>query len=332
MKTRPLGTSGIETSVIGLGTWVLGGDDCWGANPDDAEAVRTIQASLDAGINLIDTAPAYGFGHSEEVVGKAIQGRREQAVIATKCGLWWDGERGSFFCEYSGKPMYRCVEAVSIQEEVERSLERLGVDAIDLYQVHWPAIPPRKTPIEETMGCLMALKDQGKIRAIGVSNVSLEEMKEYNLYGVVDTNQPRYSMLYRGIEEEILPYCAAHQISTLAYMPLEQGLLTGKVGVDRKFKENEFRSNPDWNPWFTRENRQRILTMLQGWSDLLETYQCTVAQLAIAWTISQPGVTHALCGARRVEQTLENAKAGTIELRKEDIARIRRDAESLGTP
>ncbi len=189
--------------------------------------------------------------------------------------------------------MYRSLRPDTIREEVEMSLERLGVDTIDLYQVHWPAVEPEKTPIQETMSCLMELKDAGKIRAIGVSNVSLDELKEYETHGVVDTNQPRYSLLFRNIEETILPFCIENKISTLAYMPIEQGLLTGKVGMDRTFGEKEWRSNLDWNPWFKLENRKRILDMLASWSDLTDKYNCTLAQLILAWTVSQPGVTHA---------------------------------------
>ena len=332
MKYRPLGKSGLEASVIGLGTWVTGGGTVWGKDVDDSESIRAIQASIDAGINLIDTAPAYGFGRSERIVGKAIQGRRDQVIIATKCGLWTKDKRGSFFCEFDGRDMYRSLRPDTIREEVEMSLERLGVDTIDLYQVHWPAVEPEKTPIQETMSCLIELKDAGKIRAIGVSNVSLDELKEYETHGVVDTNQPRYSLLFRDIEETILPFCIENKISTLAYMPIEQGLLTGKVGMDRTFGEKEWRSNLDWNPWFKLENRKRILDMLASWSDLTDKYNCTLAQLILAWTVAQPGVTHALCGARTEEQALDNAKAGAIDLDPTDIARIRENALALGEP
>lgn len=332
MKKRYLGKSGIESSVIGLGTWVTGGGAAWGENPDDSESIRAIQASIDAGINLIDTAPVYGFGRSEEIVGKAIQGRRDQVVVATKCGLWWDDDRGSFFCEFDGRNMNRSLRPDTIKIEVERSLKRLGIDEIDLLQTHWQADEPEKTPIEETMSCLMDLKTEGKIRAIGVSNISLDELKEYGLYGTVDANQPRYSMLFRDIEKDILPYSIENQISTLAYMPLEQGLLTGKVGMDRTFGKDEWRSNEDWNPWFKLDNRRKILDLLDSWSELTEKYDCTLAQLTIAWTFSQPGVTHVLCGARRVDQALENAKAGDLDIETADLERMRNDIIALGEP
>ncbi len=329
---RTLGKSGIEASVVGLGTWVTGGGKVWGEDPDDTESIRAIHASIDAGINLIDTAPAYGFGRSEKVIAKAIKGKRDRVVIATKCGLWWDDKRGSYFCEFNDRDVYRSLRPDTIRIEVENSLRRLEIDTIDLYQTHWPSVEPDKTPIQETLGCLLDLKTQGKIRAIGVSNVSLEELREYELHGGIDTNQPRYSMLLRQIEADILPFCIQHRISNLAYMPLEQGLLTGKVGMDRQFKQDEWRSNLDWNPWFKLENRRRILDLLASWSDLTAKYNCTLAQLTIAWTFNQPGVTHVLCGARRVEQALENAQAGSIQLEQVDIDRIRKDVLALGDP
>ncbi len=332
VKYRTLGKSELEASVVGLGTWVTGGGTPWGKDPDDSESIRAIQVSIDAGINLIDTAPAYGFGRSEEVVGKAIKGRRDQVIIATKCGLWSKDERGSYFCEFDGRSIYRSLRPDTIREEIEMSLKRLDVDVIDLYQVHWPAIEPEKTQIQETMGCLRDLKREGKIRAIGVSNVSLEELREYDMFGQLDTNQPRYSMLYRNIEEDILPFCIQHQISTLAYSPIEQGLLTGKVTMDRQFDPNEWRSNENWNPWFKPENRKKVLDMLASWSDLTEKYSCSLAQLTIAWTVGQKGVTHALCGARTQEQALDNAKAGEIELETADMDRIRNDVLALGDP
>ncbi|MBN2311817.1 MAG: aldo/keto reductase [Candidatus Hydrogenedentes bacterium] len=332
MQYRALGGSGIEASVVGMGTWVTGGGSVWGQEPDDSESIRTIHAALDAGVNLIDTAPLYGFGRSEEVVGKALKGRRDEIVLATKCGLLWDDTRGSFFTEYDGETVYRSLRPDTIAIEIERSLERLGTDRIDLYQTHWPAIEPDKTPIADTMACLMKLKEQGKIRAIGVSNVSLDELEENVAHGEVASDQFRYSMLLAGAENDILPYCREHNIATLTYMSLEQGLLTGKVGMDRTFGEDEWRSNADWNPWFKLENRRRILDLLDGWSDLTGKYNCSLAQLVIAWTAAQPGVTHVLCGARRVEQMEQNAAAADLAIEPGDLARIRRDVEALGQP
>lgn len=332
MKTRPLGKSGLSASVIGLGTWVLGGGVVWGPNPDDRESIRAIHTALDEGINLIDTAPAYGWGRSEEVVGKTIRGRRDQVVLTTKCGLWWEDERGSFFTELDGKKLYRCLQPDTIALEVENSLRRLGTDYIDLYQTHWPACEPEKTPIADTMACLKKLQAQGKIRAIGVSNVTLGELDENCAYGPVASDQLRYSMLYREPEKDIFRFCQKYNIATLTYMSLEQGLLTGKVGMDRVFDPKEFRSNEAWNPWFLLPNRRRVLDLLAGWQDLTRKYECSLAQLVIAWTAAQPGATHVLCGARNAAQVRENAMAGRLALEPSDLQRIRRDVETLGEP
>ena len=328
MRYRPLGTSGIDASVIGLGTAAVRA----GAAADD-EFVKAIRAAIDNGVTLIDTAPSYGWGHSEEVVGRAIEGRRDQVVIATKCGVWWEDERGSYNGVKDGKINHVSLRPDTITIEVENSLRRLGVDTIDLLQCHKPAIPPEETPIPETMGCLMDLKDQGKIRAIGVSNVSLEQLDTYRKAGDLASDQFRYSMLLRDREADILPYCAKHNIATLTYWSLEQGLLTGKVGTDRVFREDDFRNTAgEWLPWFKLENRQRLLDMFAGWSDLTEKYDCTIAQLTIAWTAAQTGATHVLCGVRTVGQAIQNAGAGAFELDADDVQRVRDDLVALGGP
>ncbi len=332
MKQLPLGKSGINASTIALGTWVLGGGTTWGDNPDDAESIRLIQTALDLGINLIDTAPAYGWGRSETVVGKALKGRRDQALIATKCGLWWEDKRGSFFADFDGKPMNRSLRPDTLQIEIENSLRRLGTDHIDLYQAHWPAMPPDKTPVEDSMACLLKLRSEGKIREIGVCNVSLDELQEFRACGTIVSDQFRYSMLCRDAEADILPFCAENHVATLTYMSLEQGLLTGKVGMDRVFRADEFRSNDAWNPWFTPSNRSRVLRMLENWQDLLVKYDCTLSQLVIAWTAAQPGVTHVLCGTRTLSQLADNAKADALALEAADVQRMRADALVLGAP
>ena len=332
MKQKPLGNSGLSASVVGLGAWVLGGGAIWGDDTDDSESVRTIQAAVDMGINLIDTAPAYGFGRSEIIVGRALKGRRDQAIIATKCGLWWDDARGSFFTDFDGRKMYRSLRPDTIRIEIENSLLRLGTDHIDLYQTHWPSMPPDATPIADTMATLRDLQQQGKIRAIGVCNVSPAELKEHLRCGTIASNQFRYSMLHREAEQDILPLCAENHVATLTYMSLEQGLLTGKIGMDRVFQPTEFRSNTAWNEWLIPVNRRRVLDVLASWQDLTAKYACTLSQLVIAWTAAQPGVTHVLCGARNQAQIQDNARAGMLDLAPEDIIRIRRDMVALGSP
>ncbi len=332
MKQKPLGNSGLSASVIGLGAWVLGGGPIWGTDTDDAESVRTIQAALDLGINLIDTAPAYGWGRSERVVGRALKGRRDKAILATKCGLWWEDARGSFFADFDGKKMNRSLRPDTIQIEIENSLRRLDVDCIDLYQTHWPSMPPDHTPIADTMAVLLKLKQQGKVRAIGVCNVSLDELKENVRCGDIASDQFRYSMLHREAERDILPHCAQNHLATLTYMSLEQGLLTGKIGMDRVFQPGEFRSNTYWNDWLIPVNRKRVLDLLASWRDITDKYTCTLSQLVIAWTAAQPGVTHVLAGGRNLTQVTENAKAGELDLETADLARVRKDVIGLGEP
>lgn len=322
----------MSASIIGLGAWVLGGGPIWGEDTDDEASIRTIHAALDAGINLIDTAPAYGWGRSERVVGRALKGRRDAAILATKCGLWWEDSRGSFFADFDGKKMNRSLRPDTIRIEIENSLNRLGVDHIDLYQTHWPSMPPDATPVADTMAVLLDLKQQGKIRAIGVSNVTVGELEENLRLGGVVSNQFRYSMLHREAERDMLPCCDRHGLATFTYMSLEQGLLTGKIGMDRVFQATEFRSNTYWNDWLIPVNRRRVLDLLAAWRDLTGKYACTLSQLVLVWTAAQAGVTHVLAGGRSIEQVAENARAGEISLEGADLLRMRRDVVELGEP
>ena len=325
MKYRRLGASSLQVSAVGLGTWAVGGGPWWG-DSDDQESIRAIQAAIEAGITLIDTAPVYGFGHSEEIVGRAIQGRRDKVVLATKCGLWWDDATGAFHFRQGDYTVRRSLDPRTLRIEIENSLRRLGTDRIDLWQTHAQALEPFKTPISDTMACLMDLRQEGKIREIGVSNCTPAQMDEYRASGVIVSNQPRYSLLDRTIESDLLPYCREHNIAVLAYSPLEQGLLTGKIGMDTAFTAEAFRNKL---PWFAPEKRQKVLDMLAGWRALTQKYNCSLSQLVIAWTLAQPGLTVALCGARKVANAIENAGAGSIVLAPEDVALIRRDAEAI---
>jgi methylglyoxal reductase len=328
MQYRTLGKTNISASAVALGTWAVGGGPWWG-DSDDSESIKAIQAAIDAGVNLIDTAPAYGWGHSEEIVGKAIKGQRDKVVLSTKCGLWWKDDRGTSFFEMGDKQVRRCLLPETIVEEVEDSLRRMHTDYIDLYHTHWQSLEPDKYPIDDTMQCLMKLKEEGKIRAIAASNVDLDQIKQYQANGILDAIQPKYSMLDREIEKEILPYCHANAISALAYSPLEQGLLTGKIGMDQTFPEGAYRNNI---LWFLPVNRRKVLTMLEGWSDLLTKYNCSLSQLTIAWTAAQEGITFVLCGARKEAHVVDNVGAGNLELEAADISRIRQDVEALGAP
>lgn len=314
MQYRKLGQSGIDASVIGLGTWAVGGW-AWGGT-DEKLAIEAIQSSIEAGINLIDTAPVYGLGSSELIVGKAIQGRRDKVVLATKCGLVWHTTKGNHFFDEAGKPVHRYLGRESIMYEVEESLKRLGTDYIDLYQTHWQ---DSTTPIEETMSALLDLKAQGKIRAIGVSNAVPSEMDHYRAVGPLDSDQELFSMLDRKIESELLPYCIKNDIAMLAYSPLGLGILTGKVGVDREFNKDDWRGN---HPRYTHENRRKIAEMLAEIAPIALERNLSIAQLVIAWTIMQPGVTHTLCGARTSDHALENAVAGDVVLTETELATI----------
>jgi methylglyoxal reductase len=321
MIYRPLGQSGITASVVAHGTWAIGGW-MWGGT-DVQKSVRSIQASLDAGVNFIDTAPAYGLGLSERIVGEAIRGRRDKVILATKCGLVWHTGKGNFFVDQNGTRIHRYLGADSIRYEVEHSLRRFETDYIDLYQTHWQ---DPTTSIEETMGTLLDLKKQGMIRAIGVSNCTAGQVRQYRAVGPVDAAQEQYSLLHRDLEREYLPYCAQNHIAVLAYSPLANGLLTGKVDPERFFPEDDLRSH---NPMFSRDSRIRVREMLDSVKPVAKKYSFTDGQLANAWTLAQPGITHALVGARDARQAAENAWAGSVLLTAADAGRITEAARTV---
>lgn len=329
MQYRSLGSSDIEASAIGFGAWAIGGW-MWGGT-DEATAIRAIHAAVDAGINLIDTAPAYAFGVSEEIVGKAIQDRRDKVIVATKCGLVWHVEKGTHSFNSDRKHprddatemrVYRYLGPEAIRYEIEQSLRRLRIETIDLYQTHWQ---DPTTPIADTVRELMKLKEEGKIRAIGASNATPAEMDEYRKAGQLDSDQELFSMLDRKQDKENLPYCATNNIAFLAYAPLGQGLLTGKIGPERRFEEGDQRN---LKARFTVENRQKVATMLEEFKRIAKEKGATLGQLAIAWTIQQRGCTHALVGARTPEQAIENAGAGDILLSPEELATMTKAIET----
>ena len=228
MKMMTIGKSGIEASAIGLGAWAIGGDSNWGPN-DDTESIKTIHRARELGITLLDTAPAYGLGHSEEVVGKALKGRRDQYVLATKCGIRWDIDEGGVLMERDGVKIVRNATPERLAEEIEISLKRLQTDYLDLYIVHWQATEDYPFPISDTMGFLMELKKQGKIRAIGASNLNRDQFMQYVNNGELDLIQEKYSMLDRGVEEKFFGLCKEHNVTFQAYSPLERGVLTGNT-------------------------------------------------------------------------------------------------------
>jgi methylglyoxal reductase len=313
VASRKLGHSDIDASVVGLGTWAIGGWR-WGGT-DEALSIKAINTAIDSGVSLIDTAPAYGLGRSEEIVGKAIEGRRDEVVLATKCGLVWHTQQGNHFFDNDGKPVHRHLGADSIRYELEQSLKRLRTDYIDLYITHWQ---DPTTPVAETMGTLLELKAEGKIRAIGISNATSDDLAAYVAAGPVDAIQEKYSMLDRDIESTLLPMCKERGISTLSYSSLALGLLSGKIGPDRTFNGDDLRIG---NPRFSMANREKIASLFDEIRPIANELNATLAQLVIAWTVSQPGITYSLCGARNPDQASENAAAGRLSLNEEQIAK-----------
>jgi methylglyoxal reductase len=327
MKYRPLGKSGIEASVVGFGAWAIGGW-MWGGTKknDPAGAIR---AAIDHGINLIDTAPMYGYGHSEELVGAALEGIRDKVVLATKCGMvWYKNEGDKFFDasetgEAEGEAdkkyeVYINLRPAMIRHEIEESLRRLKTDRIDLYQTHWQ---DSTTKTEDVMAELLLLKQEGKIRAIGCSNATIEQMERYQSVGQLDADQEQYSMLQRQHEADNLPYCHDHQVALLAYSPMALGILSGKIGPNHEFGDGDVRRG---NPWYQKENRPKVDALLEVIRSVAEGKGITIAQTVIAWTLEQPGCSHALVGARNPDQAIANAKAGAVTLTEEEVRIIRK--------
>ena len=317
---RPLGGSGVEVSPIIFGAWAVGGW-MWGG-AEEADSIAAIQASIDHGVTTIDTAAVYGQGYGEEVVGRAIRGRRDRVQVATKCGMTWDLPGGSDPWETEDRhgakiTIRRNSGPASIPVECERSLQRLGVDVIDLYQVHWP---DTTTPVEDTMAALLKLQEQGKIRAIGVSNYDAAWIKRAAAAGPLASLQPPYSLVQRKIEPEILPLCPEHGIGVIVYSPLERGLLTGTVPPEREFPAGDHRAK---HKFFTPENRRLVLESLARIQPIADAHGASLAQVVINWTIQEPGITAALVGARNVDQAVHNAQALDFALTAEERAQVR---------
>lgn len=287
MEKQPLGNTDIQVTPVGLGTWAIGGW-MWGGT-DESQSIDTIHRAIDKGIGLIDTAPVYGFGRSEEIVGKALaNGRRDQVALATKVALNWNDDHDK---------VWRDATASRIEREVEDSLKRLQTDWIDIYQVHWP---DPKTPMEETALALEKLYQAGKIRAIGVSNFTPSQMDELQERVPLHSLQPPYNLFERDIEKEILPYCRENGIATITYGGLCRGLLTGKMREDTEFTGDDLRKN---DPKFQGDRYRQYLNAVAELDTFArERYQKNVLALALRWLVDQPGVTTALWGARRPEQ------------------------------
>ena len=313
MQMREL-APGLRASAVGLGTWAIGGW-MWGGT-DDAAAEDAIRAGLDAGITLIDTAPAYGLGHAETVVGRALKGRRDEVVIATKCGLVWHAQRGPYFFSQAGLPVHKDLGAAAIRHEVDESLRRLQTDRIDLYITHWQ---DPTTPIAETVATLKELQTEGKILAFAASNTSPDDLAAYRAAGGIAAVQEEYSMLQRRIEATHLPACRDAGIAVMGYSVLALGLLSGRITADRVFAGDDQRRE---DPRFAPENRVRVDRLMQVIRPMAAAYGTSPSQVVIAWTLAQPGLTFALCGARNPAQARENAAAGRLRLTHSDLKDI----------
>ncbi len=310
MKTRKLGWTDLDLTVIGLGTWAIGGGDWefgWGPQ-DDEDSVATISSAIEKDVNWIDTAPVYGLGHAEEVVAKAIKKHSKKPIIATKCGLVWDRKRH----------ILNCLKKGSIRSEIEASLKRLKAEAIDLYQIHWP-VPDEY--IEEAWQEISKAVKEGKVRYAGVSNFTVEQIKRVQSIHPVASLQPPYNMLRRDIENELLGYCAKNNIGVIAYSPMERGLLTGKFSRERveRLPKDDHRRNA--SP-FVEPELSANLALIEKLRPIAERHHGTLAQLAIAWVLRRTEVTAAIVGARRPPQAQENIGAAEWILSKEDIALI----------
>ncbi len=285
MEFTDIHNTNVRASRIGLGTWAIGGWE-WGGTDDDA-AIATIRRALDYGVTLIDTAPVYGQGHAEEIVGRALKGRRENAIIATKVVLVWD-EHGN---------VRRNASAARIKQEIEDSLRRLQADYVDVYQVHWPDLA---TPMEETATAMEALYEAGKIRAIGVGNFSPAQMDEFMKYAKLHTVQPPYNLFERAAESEVLPYAASQGLTALTYGALCRGLLSGRMRLDTQFKGDDLRLT---DPKFQAPRFAQYLRAVERLDEFArQRYGKRVLHLALRWLLDRPGVGVALWGARRPDQ------------------------------
>ena len=303
VEYRELGRSGIRVSVVGFGCWQFSAPGWKGVTEDGC--IKAVHAALDSGINLFDTAEGYGGGRSEEILGRALEGRRDGAVIATKVS-------------------HTHLRRDDLARALDASLKRLGTDHIDLYQVHWPT---RRIPIEETMGGMLRAKEEGKIRAIGVSNFNREELSKAVARATVDSLQPNYSLLWRFIEEDVLPFCIERKIAVLCYCPLTQGLLAGRFSAESPVDEGTVRSR---NYLFkNRELYAKACEIADRIGKLARRHEATTARVSLAWLIARPGVTSVLAGTRTAEQARDSAAAAEVALSEEELEEMDRWGREL---
>jgi aryl-alcohol dehydrogenase-like predicted oxidoreductase len=326
MKYHKLGNSNLNLSSITFGAWAIGGWMWGGADKNDA--LDALDAAIDAGITTIDTAPVYGFGQSEQLVGKAMKGKRDKLQILTKYGLQWNDTKGQLYFKTisnEGKALdiYKYSAKESVIKECETSLKNLGTDYIDLYQIHWP---DPTTPIQETMEAMEILIKQGKIRYAGVCNYDAALVAESIKHFPIVSDQVPYSMVNRHIEEELVPCCRENNIGILAYSPLQRGILTGKMMKGHRFNDGDTRP---MSAYYREPNYSRILDFLQTLSPIAEVHKATIGQVVINWTLQQPGISTALVGTRNRAQVLDNIKAVEFKISAEEISLINHNLKNL---
>ncbi|HDP98248.1 MAG TPA: aldo/keto reductase [bacterium] len=313
MKTRKLGKDGPDLTVIGLGAWAIGGPWIWGwGTQDDQQSIDTIHRAIDLGINWIDTAAVYGLGHSESILGGALRGIRKKVIVATKCGLVWNNK---------GK-VRNDLSPASIRKELEASLQRLQTDYIDLYQFHWP---DPNIPVEKSWETMVQLKQEGKIRFIGVSNFDVPLLERCEKIAHVDSLQPQYNMVKRDSEKKILPYCEQVGVGVVAYSPMMSGLLSGKFDLS-KIAAGDWRRKSDD---FREPKLSKHLALVDELRPIANKYNATVAQLVVAWVLKQHTVTSAIVGARRPDQVVENVKSAELEISDEDWETIENTIQNI---
>jgi aryl-alcohol dehydrogenase-like predicted oxidoreductase len=319
MQTRKLGNSDLHITRVGYGAWAIGGSGwqfAWGSQ-DDNESIAAIHRALELGVNWIDTAAVYGLGHSEEVVGRALnEWRGSRPYVFTKCGLRGD----------ANSEVQKVLTSDSIRGEVEDSLRRLSVDEIDLYQIHWPP-DPDSPELEEGWSTLADLKREGKVRWVGVSNFNVQQLHRAQAIAPVTSLQPRYSLVHREVEDEILPYCLSEGIGVIVYSPMASGLLTGAMTRERAArlpKDDWRRGHPD----FTEPNLSHNLALVERMQEIAERHKSSVGEVAIAWTLGHPAVTGAIVGARNARQAEGVMRAGELHLTDAEVNEIEAFAET----
>ena len=320
MKLRKLGNSDVMVTPMAFGAWAIGGW-MWGG-ADESDALDAIRAGYDAGLTTIDTAPVYGFGRSEDLVGKAMEGiPRHKYQLLTKFGMNWQTEEGEYFFDTrneAGKPIkiYKWSVGKKVIQECEESLRRLKTDYIDLYQIHWP---DATTPIQETFEIVAQLIKQGKVRAAGVCNYNTSQVEAALQTIDLASNQVPYSLINRAIEKDVIPQALQKNVGIIAYSPLQRGLLTGKIKSGYRFNEGDTREG---NKFYSDENIQRVNALLNEIRPIAEKHNASLAQVIVNWTIHRPGISCVLVGARNVEQVLDNANALSFSLSEEELETI----------